>query len=98
MELYFPDIAYRMNIDRWGGKIMNDRIPLDFPSHSFLCHLLREDPQAYEELRRELITQVIDSAPESIQNRLKGLQLFALQQALLGLQVFVQPSLEESMP
>lgn len=44
------------------------------PSHDFLSRLARDDPQEFEALRRSLIEDCIDSAPERIRPRLRQLQ------------------------
>ncbi|UCV01726.1 DUF3135 domain-containing protein [Dechloromonas denitrificans] len=51
----------------------NDR-PLVLPSHEVLARLAREDPEALENLRRQLIDSYISSAPERMQLRLRQLQ------------------------
>lgn len=51
----------------------NDRL-LVLPSHEVLVRLAREDPEALETLRRELIDSYIGSAPERMQLRLRQLQ------------------------
>lgn len=48
--------------------------PRDFPSHEVLSKLARDDPDAYEVLRREMIDSLIDNAPPHLVPRLKGLQ------------------------
>ena len=48
--------------------------PLELPSHDVLAQLASNDPQAYEALRREVITSFIENAPERLQSRLTGLQ------------------------
>lgn len=53
---------------------MRERQSLQLPSHEVLSQLARDDPQAYETLRREVIDSFIDNAPEGIQPRLRGIQ------------------------
>ena len=53
---------------------MNGHQPLELPSHEVLSLLARDDPLAYETLRREMIERFIDSAPERIKPRLNGIQ------------------------
>ena len=53
---------------------MSERQPLELPSHEVLSQLAQDDPQAYETLRREVIEGFIDSAPEGIKFRLRGIQ------------------------
>lgn len=48
--------------------------PLEIPSHEFLSQLAREDSQAYEALRRELLESFIESTPARHKRRLRGLQ------------------------
>ena len=48
--------------------------PMEFPSYEVLAQLARDDPQAYEDLRRELIDSFIATAPERVQPRLRGIQ------------------------
>lgn len=48
--------------------------PKELPSHEVLSQLARDDPDAYEALRREMIDSFIDSAPPRLTPRLKGLQ------------------------
>jgi hypothetical protein len=48
--------------------------PLTLPSHEVLSRLARENPEALETLRRELIDSYISSAPERVQLRLRQLQ------------------------
>lgn len=48
--------------------------PRDLPSHEVLAQLARDDPDAYEVLRRDMIDSFIDSAPARLVPRLKGLQ------------------------
>lgn len=53
---------------------MGDRLPRELPAHSVLSQLAREDPGAYEALRRELIEDFLNGAPERRRDRLRGLQ------------------------
>lgn len=53
---------------------MSARQPLELPSHEVLSQLARDDPAAYEALRREMIDGFIDSAPPAIKPRLRGIQ------------------------
>lgn len=48
--------------------------PRNLPSHQALSKLARDDPDAYEVLRRDLIDSLIDNAPPHLVPRLKGLQ------------------------
>lgn len=48
--------------------------PPELPDHEFLSKLARDDPKGYESLRRELIANVIDAAPEALKPRLRGMQ------------------------
>lgn len=53
---------------------MNEPPPMRLPSHDVLSQLARDDPQAFERLRRELIENRITRAPEKIRHRLRLLQ------------------------
>ena len=53
---------------------MNASLPVELPSHEVLSRLARDDPHAYEALRKQLIDSFIDSAPEKVQSRLRGTQ------------------------
>ena len=53
---------------------MSERLPLELPSHDDLARLARDDPPAYEALRRELIENFIASAPARLKPRLMGIQ------------------------
>ena len=53
---------------------MSRRPPLELPSHELLAKLARDDPDAFESLRRELLDSFIDNAPERLKPRLHGLQ------------------------
>lgn len=46
----------------------------ELPSHEFLSALVRTDPQQYESLRATLIAELIESAPERLKPRLRGVQ------------------------
>jgi hypothetical protein len=46
----------------------------ELPAHGELAQLARDDPEAYEALRQELIDDLIESAPDDIKPRLRGLQ------------------------
>jgi len=48
--------------------------PKKLPSHDVLSKLARDDPEAFEELRRELNDDLINNAPERMQPRLRGIQ------------------------
>lgn len=45
-----------------------------FPEFDELSKLAKENPEALENLRKDLIEQLIQGAPEQYQNRLRGLQ------------------------
>ncbi len=49
-------------------------VPPELPSHEELSQLARDDPQAYETLRRELVESFIANAPDKYQKRLRGIQ------------------------
>lgn len=51
-----------------------DRL-MDLPAHDVLVRMAREDPEAFEVLRRELVEHCIASAPVLLQPRLRQLQL-----------------------
>lgn len=53
---------------------MNEPPPMKLPGHDVLSQLARDDPQAFERLRRELIENRITRAPEKIRHRLRLLQ------------------------
>lgn len=53
---------------------MNEYLRLTLPSHDELSRLARDDPPAYEALRREIIDEFIDNAPDKLKPRLQGLQ------------------------
>jgi hypothetical protein len=53
---------------------MSRRPPLELPSHEILSKLARDDPQAFESFRRELLDTFIENAPERLKPRLSGLQ------------------------
>lgn len=44
------------------------------PSHEELSRLARNDPPAFETLREALVAGTIDSAPEGVRARLRGMQ------------------------
>jgi len=54
------------------GNIMKSS---HFPEFDELSKLAKENPEALEKLRKDLVEQLIQSAPEQYQNRLKGLQV-----------------------
>lgn len=47
---------------------------LELPTFEALSQLAQDDPNAYETMRRELIEDFIDGAPDTMKQRLKGLQ------------------------
>lgn len=53
---------------------MNKYQPLELPSHEILSQLARDDPQAYEALRSQVIESFIARAPQRLKPRLSGLQ------------------------
>jgi hypothetical protein len=53
---------------------MAKQLAKELPAHSVLAEMARNDPAAYESLRRELIDNLIDGAPEHLKPRLRGLQ------------------------
>lgn len=53
---------------------MSEHSRLTLPSHEELSKLARDDPPAYEALRREIIDDFIDHAPDKLKPRLQGLQ------------------------
>lgn len=53
---------------------MNLPLPVELPCHEDLSRLARDDPPAFEALRQQLIDNLIDSAPEKIKPRLRGIQ------------------------
>lgn len=53
---------------------MNHCLPAGHPDHESLAKLARDDPDAYEALRSQLVNDLIDGAPEQMQRRLRGLQ------------------------
>lgn len=53
---------------------MNEPPPMKLPSHDVLAQLARDNPQAFERLRGELIENRITRAPEKIRHRLRLLQ------------------------
>ena len=58
------------NKDRAAGS----QVPTELPSHEELSQLARDDPQAYETLRRALVENFIDNAPDKYKKRLRGIQ------------------------
>lgn len=44
------------------------------PDHEALSTLARENPEAFETLRQELVGELIERAPETTKRRLQGLQ------------------------
>ena len=56
------------------GAGMNRQQTPGLPNHEVLAQLARDDPNAYEALRREVIEGFIDSAPERLKPRLSGIQ------------------------
>lgn len=44
------------------------------PDHETLSELARDDPEAFEDLRRKLVGELIERAPEATKRRLRGLQ------------------------
>lgn len=56
------------------GGFMSEHLRLTLPSHEELSKLARDDPPAYEALRREIIDDFIDNAPDKLKPRLRGLQ------------------------
>lgn len=53
---------------------MVDTPPRENPDHETLARLAREDPEAFERLRRDLLDGLIDRAPDHLKPRLLGLQ------------------------
>lgn len=49
-------------------------LPNQNPDHAELSRLARDDPEAFEAVRQQLIGDLIHRAPEKIQRRLEGLQ------------------------
>ena len=47
---------------------------MELPCHEDLSKLARDDPEAYEALRRDLIGRFIEQAPDRIKPRLNGIQ------------------------
>ena len=80
---------------------MSARRPVELPAHEVLSAPARDDPQAYETLRREVIEDFIERAPERIRLRLSGIQfrvdcLRRSSQAALGATVRVYELIWES--
>jgi len=53
---------------------MSGRPSPELPSHEDLARLARDDPEAYEAFRREMIQTFIDNAPPRLKSRLAGIQ------------------------
>lgn len=53
---------------------MRGRHSLELPVHEELSKLARDDPEAYEAFRREIIERFIDNAPARLRHRLSGIQ------------------------
>lgn len=53
---------------------MSVHLPVALPCHDDLSRLARDDPTAFEELRRQLIESFIDNASETTKPRLRGIQ------------------------
>lgn len=53
---------------------MDEPPPMKLPGHDVLAQLARDDPQAFERLRGELIENRITRAPEKIRHSLRLLQ------------------------
>ena len=47
---------------------------MNMPSFDELVRIAQKDPAKYEELRNQLVNDLINDAPESTQRRLRGLQ------------------------
>ncbi len=56
---------------RPGAPSTDPRAPFDFEAWA---RLAREDPEAFERRRRELLRRAIAQAPEGLRSRLEGLQ------------------------
>jgi hypothetical protein len=61
-------------IDNTSLHLDHAHSPLELPSHEVLAQLARDDPQAYEAYRRQIVESFIDSAPERLKSRLSGIQ------------------------
>lgn len=48
--------------------------PVDLPDFDTLRHMAEQDPDGLEDLRLQLVEQLISSAPEAYHRRLRGLQ------------------------
>lgn len=46
----------------------------DLPNFDTLATMAKDDPEAFEQLRREKIQEVLDQAPDHMRRRLEGLQ------------------------
>lgn len=57
--------AEKCSVERQQGEL---------PSYDILAQLARDDPEAYEALRREVVEGFINSAPERLKPRLNGIQ------------------------
>lgn len=71
------------------------------PSQEYLARLAIDDPQAFEELRSELIERCINRAPERMQARLRGIQfrvdcIRRLSRSPLGALIKIQAMMWES--
>lgn len=53
---------------------MNTSQTSELPNHEVLSQLARDDPEAYETLRRELVEGFIKRAPARLKDRLNGIQ------------------------
>ncbi|MFZ4537108.1 DUF3135 domain-containing protein [Propionivibrio sp.] len=80
---------------------MNEHPLIRLPAYEVLSRLARDDPQAFESLRNELIENNIKRAPERIQARLRGLQfrvdgIRRLSRSPLGASLKIQTLMWES--
>jgi hypothetical protein len=66
--------AMPAGVERPNEEYPAQRQPLDLPSHDALAQLARNDPEAYEALRRKVVDGFIDSAPARLKSRLCGIQ------------------------
>lgn len=53
---------------------MPSPLPVPLPDFDTLARMAREDPQALEDLRRDLVDDLIEHAPKAKRARLRGLQ------------------------
>lgn len=53
---------------------MSTTAPASLPDFETLARLARDDPQAFEALRRDMVDDFIEHAPANRQARLRGLQ------------------------